>query len=86
MNYEVTKNFAITANVTNLLNECFGGTNVPWKISGACGYTYNQFGLTGGIGNTYNPGEPIQPSLRYSYVPFFSQSPVGVYVNANIKL
>ncbi len=86
MSYDVTKNVNITANFTNLVNTCFGGSKVPWAVQGACGYGLDEAGLTGGIGNTYNPGDAIQPALRYSYEPFWSQQPVGIYVNASVKL
>ncbi len=84
--YDVTKNLTVTANLTNLVNSCFGGSNVPWKVAGACQYTYVNQGLTGGIGNTYNPGQAIQPASQYSYGPNWTQQPFGVYVNANFKI
>jgi hypothetical protein len=84
--YDVTKNLTITADLANVVNTCFGGSNVPWKVAGACQYTYVQQGYTGGVGNTYNPGQAIQPSLKYSYGPNWTQQPFGVYVNANVKL
>ena len=84
--YEVTKNFGISANLSNLVNTCFGGSKVPWAVRGACGYGLNQFGLVGGIGNTYNPGDAIQPSEQYTYSPSWLQQPFGAYVTANFKL
>jgi len=86
LSYELTKNFGLTANLSNVVNTCFGGSRVPWKVSGACGYGLVQNGFTGGIGNTYNPGDAIQPSMKNSYGPIFSQQPFGVYLNANVKL
>lgn len=84
--YEVTKNFGITANLTNIVNSCFGGSKVPWAVKGACGYTYDQAGLAGGIGNTYNPGDAIQPSRQFSYEPYWLQQPFGIFVTGNFKL
>ena len=93
LSYEVSKSLSLTANLTNLVNTCFGGSNVPWKVSGACGYGLDETGfypggtgVSGAIGNTFNPGDGIQPAMRYSYSPFFLQQPFGVYVNANVKL
>ncbi len=86
LSYDVTKTVNITANFTNLVNTCFGGSKVPWAVKGACGYGLDEAGLTGGIGNTYNPGDAIQPALKYSYEPFWAQQPVGIYVNASVKL
>ncbi len=84
--YQVSKNFTLTANLANLVNTCVGGSNVPWKVAGACGYGLVQTGLTGGIGNTYNPGDAIQPAARYSYGPFWLQQPFGAFVNASVRL
>lgn len=86
LSYDVTKNFQLVANVSNILNTCFGGTNVPWKVQGACGYGLVNQGLNGGVGNTYNPGDAIQPVSQYSYAPFWNQQPLGIYVNANFKI
>jgi hypothetical protein len=86
LSYEVTKNFSIVANVANLVNTCFGGSKEPWNVAGACGYTYPNGGLTGAIGNTYNPGQAIQPIGANAYSPFWSQQPISIFVDANIKL
>jgi hypothetical protein len=98
LSYEVSKTVTLTLNLANVVNTCFGGSNVPWKVSGACGYGPDLAGvtpatagpagssITGGIGNTYNPGDGIQPGMRYSYSPYWLQQPVGIYVNANLKI
>jgi hypothetical protein len=88
LSYEVSKNFAITANVSNLINTCFGGSSVPWNIAGACGYTYSNGGNQGALGNTYNPGDGTQKQAigKSAYAPIFSQQPLGIAVNATLKL
>jgi hypothetical protein len=86
LSYDVTKNFSIVANVTNIIDECFGGTKAPWTVKGACIYTYPNDGLTGAVGNTYNPGTAIQPEGAYAYEPIWNQQPLGIFVNANFKL
>ena len=86
LNYEVTKNFGISANLTNLVNTCFGGSKVPWAVKGACGYGLVDNTYTGAIGNTYNPGDAIQPSMANTYEPYWLQQPFGAYVTANFKL
>jgi len=86
LKYDVSKNFGLTANFANIVNTCFGGSNVPWKVAGSCGYGLVNTGLTGGIGNTYNPGNALQSASRYSYEPFWNQQPLGVYVDAALKL
>ena len=86
VSYDVTKNIQIVANVTNLLNTCFGGSKEPWNVAGACGYTFPNGGLSGAVGNTNPPGVPAQPIGQYAYSPFWSQQPIGIFVNANFKL
>ena len=88
LSYEVAKNLTLTANLANVINTCFGGSKIPWAVSGACSYTYTNGGVTGtgGVGNVYNPVQAIQPSSAYSYGPVFSQQPFGLFVDANIKI
>jgi hypothetical protein len=87
--YEVSKNLTLVTNVTNLINECFGGTKVGFSVSGACGYSGTPGGgSSGDIGNQYNPGATIQPYTNTPYLPFFGSNtnPISVYVNAQLKL
>jgi hypothetical protein len=84
--YEVAKNVTLTANLANVVNTCFGGTKVPWGVAGACSYGLTNGGITGGVGNVYNPGQAIQPSGAYSYGPIFNQQPFGLFLDANIKM
>jgi hypothetical protein len=86
MTYDVSRSVSLVANVTNLINTCFGGTTVKWAVSGACGYGVVAAGATGDIGNLYNPGQAIQPYVNTPYEPTFSGFPFGVYLNAKIKL
>ena len=86
MSYDVTKNVQIVANLTNLVNTCFGGSKEPWNVQGACSYTYPYSGLQGAVGNTFNPGQSIQPAGRYAYSPQWPQQPIGIFVNANFKI
>jgi hypothetical protein len=86
MTYDVSRSVSLVANVTNLINTCFGGTTVKWAVSGACGYGVVGGGITGDVGNLYNPGAVIQPYVNTPYEPTFSGFPFGVYLNAKIKL
>jgi hypothetical protein len=86
LSYDVTKNVTLVANFANIYNGCFGGSNEPWNIKGACGYTYPNAGLSGAIGNTYNPGQALQPIGHYAYTPYWPQQPFNFFVTANIKL
>jgi hypothetical protein len=86
LSYDVSKSVQLIANVTNIVNTCFGGTKVGFAVTNACGYTVDEAGTTGGIGNLYNPGNAIQPAVAGPYDPFFSQIPMQIYVSAKIKL
>jgi hypothetical protein len=87
--FEVSKRLTIVANVTNLINTCFGGTKVGFAVSGACSYGgLVGGGSTGDIGNSYNPGATIQPYTNTPYLPSFggNANPTSIYVNAQLKL
>jgi hypothetical protein len=86
LSYDVTKNFSIVANLANIINTCFGGSNEPWNVKGACGYTYSNEGTEAAVGNTYNPGTALQPIGQYSYGPFWNQQPFNIFVTANLKI
>jgi hypothetical protein len=81
--YDVSKNVTLVGTFANLYSACFGGTNVPWKVSGACGYSPNNYIP---IGNNYNPGQSIQPYVAAPYLPFFNATPFNMYVEARIKV
>jgi hypothetical protein len=84
--YDISKNVTLIANFTNIVNSCFGGTKVGFGVSGACGYGVVGGGLTGDIGNLYNPGNAIQQYVNTPYEPFFAGLPFSVYLNARIKI
>jgi hypothetical protein len=92
LSYEATKRLSITANLANIVNTCFGGSNEPWNVKGACAYTFPNGGLAGAIGNAYNPayvpntGQSLQPIGRYAYAPYWPQQPFNAFVTANFKL
>jgi hypothetical protein len=85
LSYDVSKNFSLTANLANVLNECFGGSNEPWNVKGSCGYIYPNGGLTGAVGNT-NLGQPAQPIGASAYTPTYTQQPFGIFISGNFKL
>jgi hypothetical protein len=91
LSYDVSKTFTLVANVTNIVNACFGGSSKGW-ISGSvngdpvCGYGVVAGGSGGDIGNLYNPGTKIQPLVNTPYQPTFPLSPFGFFVNAKLKI
>ena len=84
--YDISKNVTLIANFTNIVNSCFGGTSVKFAVSNACGYGVVGGGLTGDIGNLYNPGNAIQQYVNTPYEPFFAGLPFSVYLNARVKI
>ena len=84
--YDVSKNVTLIANFTNIVTTCFGGTKTGFSVANACGYGVVGGGLTGDIGNLYNPGNAIQPYLNTPYEPFFSGFPFSMYLNAKIRM
>ena len=91
VSYDFTKSFTLVANVTNIVNSCFGGSTRGW-VSGSvngesvCGNGVVAGGLGGDIGNTYNPGARIQPYVNTPYEPTFTAQPLGFFVNAKLKI
>jgi hypothetical protein len=91
VSYDISKDLTIVANLTNVVNACFGGTKVGWvsgNVNGSsvCGYGVVGGGTTGDIGNVYNPGNAIQPYVNTPYEPYFQTNPMGFYVNAKLKI
>jgi hypothetical protein len=86
--YDLSKRVTLVANFANIINRCFGGTKVPFAVSGACGYTTVSGAGSGPqpIGNGYNPGNTLQPVLQTPYVPFFAGFPFNMYFEARIKV
>jgi hypothetical protein len=91
LSYDVSKTFSLVANVTNIVNACFGGTKVGF-VSGSvngnsvCSYNVVGAGTGGDIGNLYNPGAPLQAYANTPYEPSFAPNPLGFYVNAKLKI
>jgi Carboxypeptidase regulatory-like domain/TonB dependent receptor/TonB-dependent Receptor Plug Domain len=86
--YDLNKHITLVANFANIINRCFGGTKVPFAVSGACGYTTVSGAGSGPqpIGNAYNPGATLQPVLQTPYVPYFAGFPFNMYFEARIKI
>jgi hypothetical protein len=86
--YDVNKRLTLVGNFANIVNHCFGGTKVPWAVSGACGYALTP-GITygpGPVGNQYNPGDYVQPLARSPYFPTFPGFPFNMYFEARLKV
>jgi len=60
----------------NVVNQCFGGSNVPWANQGSkigCWYAVSS-PLLPYAGNFYNPGNSFQGSTGQPYGPTFGNT------------
>src|SRR6202035_1808608 len=81
LSYDVTNRATLRVDFVNVVAKCFGGSNVPWKVSGAAGCVYG-----GGtyVSNFYNPGDKLQAGFDQPYAPVFGsvfQSTTGGQAN-----
>ena len=98
--YAASKTVTFTLALTNLLNQCFGGSNEPWTgLANPKTCSYNSGGVIGSVfpsANFYNPGAARQPFLS-PYIPQFGQyvvnngysapsSPFNAFLSAQIRL
>ncbi len=98
--YQASKSVSFVATFANILNNCFGGSNVPWAVGGSNACTY---GLVSNgnaqpfYGNVYNPGAVVSPAVQYPYERAFGafntdaggasiKNPFGVFVDARIRI
>ena len=93
VDYDVTPRVTLSVVTTNLLDSCFGGTQVPWGQGSRIGCWYTPLNY---VGNFYNPGSPFQGTNGYPYGPSFGtvfqsvygaqSNPINLFVTAKIKL
>ena len=90
MTYDFTQRISGRFVVTNLVNQCFGGSNEPWTraypANGViCGYTSNTFYNGGHFYNGSSPndaaanGVPENPYFAQSFVPSYGDAFSGNY-------
>ncbi len=100
--YDVTPRVHVVATLANILNECFGGTPMPWTAAYkpnniVCAYAPNGYYYLGnqpGAGFFYgnNPHAPQNGTAGYpavfnqSYQPLYNSIPFQVYFQAQIKI
>ena len=100
--YDVTPRVHVVATLANILNQCFGGTPMPWTAAYKpnnidCAYAPNGYYYVGGqpgagfyYGN--NPHAPQNGTAGYpavfnqSYQPLYNSIPFQVYFQAQIKI
>jgi hypothetical protein len=84
--YDLSNRVSLVVNLANVINDCFGGTKTGFTVKGACSYTYVGNGYGADVGNTYDPGHPIQPYVNTPYDPLFGTNPFGIFVSARVKI
>jgi hypothetical protein len=99
VSYDATKNIGFTMTVSNLFNQCFGGSTEPWTGNGGprvCSYVNGEVSRAYvPTGNVYNPGATFEPYARYPYDPYLGpytmgvvspSSPLTISVNMHVKI
>ena len=92
--YDVSPKVTARLDLINVVTKCFGGSSVPWKISGKDGCNYGPGGTF--VNNFYNPGDVIDQYVKYPYNPNFGSvfqsssggqaNPFQAYFSLNVKL
>ena len=92
--YDVSPKITARLDLVNVVTTCFGGSNVPWKVSGRDGCNYGPGGVF--ANNFYNPGDVIDQYVKYPYNPNFGSvfqttsggqaNPLQAYFSVNVKL
>ena len=100
LSYAANKKVTFTLALTNVLNQCFGGSKEAWTgLANPKTCSYNSGGVIGSVfpaANFYNPGSARQPFLS-PYIPQFGQyivnngysapsSPFNAFLSAQIRL
>ncbi|HEY8312588.1 MAG TPA: TonB-dependent receptor [Candidatus Baltobacteraceae bacterium] len=97
ISYEASKNVTFSLTLANVVNTCFGGQQTRftyYSSKDVCSYG-NLANFVAPVGNAYNPGDNVQPFLRYPYEPTFGtyndltsslNQPFSAYLTMKIKL
>jgi hypothetical protein len=72
VSWDVSRKVKVNLLGVNLLSSCFGGSRVPWAVSGRLGCNLGAIGTY--AGNLYNPGDRIDTVARYPYTPNFTSA------------
>ena len=94
LTYDMSAKVTAHLDLVNIVTSCFGGSNVPWAQGGKVGCNYGSGGSY--TGNFYNPGDVIDPYVKYPYNPNFGSvfqstsggqgNPFSAYFSLNVKL
>jgi hypothetical protein len=84
--YDLSSRATLKVNLLNVYARCFGGDSLPWTSGGrTCGYDVLP-GHIPPVGNIFNPGDAIQPIVRYPYGNLLSAQPFNAYADIEFKL
>ena len=90
ISYDVSSRVALTLNLANIVDQCSGGTSMPWThlaSNKVCGYTLPGYGAPLQYGsNIYNPGSTFQPMLQFPYQENPTQQVFNAFLGLKIKL
>jgi hypothetical protein len=97
--YDATKNVGFTVVVSNIFDQCFGGTKAAWTGGSnphVCSYESGEVSrLYAPTGNVYNPGAKFEPFAQDPYFPYLGpytmgvvnpSAPLGIYVDMHVRL
>jgi hypothetical protein len=92
LSYDVSKRITFRIDLVNVIANCWGGSNVPWRTGGKFGCDYADGPY---VSNFYNPGDIIQPYIAFPYAPnagnIFQSTTAGqanpfqIYATVNIR-
>ncbi|HEV3154908.1 MAG TPA: TonB-dependent receptor [Candidatus Baltobacteraceae bacterium] len=97
VSYDLSPQSTLTLTLANLISTCFGGQQTPFTYFSSrtvCSYT-NLSNFATPAGNVYNPGDNVQPFLRYPYQPDFGTyndqasslgMPFSMYLTLHVKV
>ncbi|HXM19281.1 MAG TPA: TonB-dependent receptor [Candidatus Tumulicola sp.] len=87
ISYDATSRVSYQLNLANVINTCFGGSKQAWVNNDRHWCSYGVIsGNVPSVGNFYNPGNVLQPLVKYPYLPNVATSPFNASLNVNVKL
>jgi hypothetical protein len=99
LSYDVTKNVGFNVILSNIINQCFGGTQAQWTGVGGpkvCSYESGEVSRNNvPTGNVYNPGATFEPFGQNPYAPYLGpytmgvvnpSSPFSIFVDMHVRL
>jgi len=96
ISYEMSSRVTVSANLSNIINRCSGGTSMPWTKNAnslVCGYTLPGWAPLAYGANIYNPSNAnidpttsFQNEVQYPYMENPTIAPFEATVGVSIKL